>query len=116
MEHRLVLHAFAEDPDVLTAALRMARHSFQGLGLDVSVQVVVQGGAVRGLVANSAYQDDLLTTIAGSGVDVLACSNSMERVGVGVGAETLLPDVGTVPAAVTYLAQQQWAGAAYVRL
>jgi len=114
MEHRLVLHAFAEDPDVLTAALRMARHSVQGLGLDVSVQVVVQGGAVRGLVANSAYQDDLLTTIAGSGVDVLACSNSMER--VGVGAETLLPDVGTVPAAVTYLAQQQWAGAAYVRL
>ncbi|MCE0459497.1 DsrE family protein [Curtobacterium flaccumfaciens] len=114
MEHRLVLHAFAEDPDVLTAALRVARHSFQGLGLDVSVQVVVQGGAVRGLVANSAYQDDLLTTIAGSGVDVLACSNSMER--IGVGAEALLPDVGTVPAAVTYLTQQQWAGAAYVRI
>lgn len=112
--HQLVIHAFAENPDVLTAALRVARHSVQGLGPDTSVQVVVQGGAVRGLITDSAHQDDLLTTIAGSGVDILACANSMER--VGVAAEALLSDVGTVPAAVTYLTQQQWAGAAYVRI
>lgn len=116
MEHRhvLVLHAFAEDAQVLTAALRVARHSVQGLGPDTSVQVVVQGGAVRGLTTGSEREDDLLTTIAGSGVRVLACENSMER--VGIPADALLPDVGTVPAAVIYLTQQQWAGAAYVRI
>lgn len=116
MEHRhqLLIHAFAEEPGVLTAALRVARRAVQSLGSDTSVQVIVQGGAVRGLVTDSAHLDDLLTTIAGSGVDVLACAHSMER--VGVAAEALLPDVGTVPAAVTYLTQQQWAGAAYVRI
>jgi intracellular sulfur oxidation DsrE/DsrF family protein len=112
--HELVIHAFAETPDVLTAALRVARHSVEGLGSDTTVQVVVQGGAVHGLTAGSAYQDDLLTTIAGSRVDVIACENSMER--TGVDRSELLSDVGTVPAAVTYLTQRQWAGAAYVRI
>jgi intracellular sulfur oxidation DsrE/DsrF family protein len=113
-DNELVIHAFSETPEVLTAALRVARHSVDGLGTTATVRIVVQGGAVHGLAVGAAQEDDLLATISGSGVEVLACENSMSR--TGMDPSTLLPQVHTVPAAVTYLTQRQWAGAAYVRI
>lgn len=110
----LVIHVFAEDAAVLTAALRVARNAVDDLSPDGIVQLVVQGGAVRGLVADGAYRDDLVATIRSAGVQVLACQNSMSR--EDVDADSLLEGVSTVAAAVGYLARQQWAGAAYVRL
>jgi len=44
----------------------------------------------------------------------VACANSLRA--VGIAAEDLTAGVGTVPAAVTHLAQRQWAGWAYVRV
>ncbi len=48
------------------------------------------------------------------GIKVFACANSLRT--VGIAAEDLTAGVTTVPAAVTHLAQRQWAGWAYVRL
>ena len=110
----LVIHVYSEDAGVLTVALRVARNAVHDLDPDAMVQVVVQGGAVRGLIAGGAYPDDLIATIHSAGVQVLACQNSMSR--EGVNADLLLKGVSTVAAAVGYLARQQWAGAAYVRL
>ncbi|WP_066517455.1 DsrE family protein [Curtobacterium ammoniigenes] len=113
-DRTLLIHAFAETPEVLTAALRVARHSVERLGPTAEVQVVVQGGAVRGLTVDSAFADEVSATVTEHHVRILACENSMQR--VGVLAEALLDQVGTVPAAATYMAEQQWAGAAYVRI
>lgn len=107
----LVLHAFAESPTVITAALRVARNAALALPQD-QVQVVVQGTAVTGMTVEGGYDDDLAQTIA-VGVQVVACGNSMKR--ADVDPEQLAPGVGMVPSAVVHLAQQQWAGAAYVR-
>lgn len=110
----LVLHTFAETPDAMPAALRVARHAAETLGPDASVQVVVQGGAVRGLTSDSAFAEDIRTTLMAPGVEMRACENSMHRTGVDRGA--LLSGVGTVPSAVGFIAEQQWAGAAYLRI
>lgn len=110
----LLIHAFADTPDALIAALRVARHASEDLRDEAQVQVVVQGGAVHGLTSGSPHEDDVRTTIAGSGVEVVACENSMRRIGVPL--DQLLPEVGTVPAAATHLARRQWNGDAYVRV
>ncbi|WP_394685779.1 hypothetical protein [uncultured Microbacterium sp.] len=66
-------------------------------------ELVVQGGAVRGLVADGDHRDVLVTAIPDSDVRVLACQNSMNR--EGIDAASLLDKVWTVPAAVGYLAR-----------
>ncbi len=110
----LLIHAYSDAPDVLTAALRVARNAVAGLGDGATVQVVVQGGAVRGLTADTALEQDLLSMMQEGSVDVIACRNSMRS--AGIEPDRLLAGVGTVPAAVSHLAELQWAGAAYVRL
>ncbi len=109
-----MIHAFSEAPDALTAALRAARHAVEALDADVTVQVVVQGGAVRGLTTGTGFVQDVTTALAGAGVEVVACANSMQRARVERG--DLLRGVGTVPSAVGHIAEQQWGGAAYVRI
>ena len=109
-----LVHAFADTPDALIAALRAARHASEDLRGEAQVQVVVQGGAVHGLTSGSPHEDDVRTTITGSGVEVVACENRMRRIGVTL--DKLLPEVGTVPAAAAHLTRRQWDGAAYVRV
>jgi intracellular sulfur oxidation DsrE/DsrF family protein len=114
MTRRLIVHAYgAADSDALTTALRVARHSAQELENDVDIQIVVQGPAVKMLVVGSSYAEELASTTASAPIEVFACENSMKAAGV-VRTE-LLTLVDTVPAAVAYIAQQQWEGSAYVR-
>jgi intracellular sulfur oxidation DsrE/DsrF family protein len=114
MTRRLIVHAYgAADPDTLTTALRVARHSAQGLGKDVEIQIVVQGSAVRLLTKDTTYGEELATTAASGPIKVIACENSMKSASVDPGE--MLPLIGSVPSAVTYIAQQQWDGAAYAR-
>ncbi|CAN5457552.1 hypothetical protein BH10ACT6_BH10ACT6_07550 [soil metagenome] len=114
MTRRLIVHAYgAADSDALTTALRVARHSAEGLGKDVEIQIIVQGAAVNLLTKGTSYGGDLATTIASGSIEVIACENSMKSASVDPGE--LLPLIGSVPSAVTYIAQQQWDGAAYVR-
>jgi intracellular sulfur oxidation DsrE/DsrF family protein len=114
MIRRLIVHAYgAADSDALTTALRVARHSAQGLGEEVEIRIVVQGAAVKLLTRGTSYGEELATTAASGPIEVLACENSMKSASVDPGE--MLPLIGSVPSAVTYIAQQQWDGAAYAR-
>ena len=108
----LVIHVHGAQPGTLTAGLRTARNAHTALP-DTPIEVVVQGGAVaelttaeRATAITAAHRDH--------GIEVLACANSLRA--VGIAAQDLTAGVTTVPAAVTHLAQRQWAGWAYVRL
>ncbi len=109
----LLVHAHGEDTTGLATAFRVARHSAEALPAGTRIQIVVQGPAVRGVVTDSAEQDDLALTLSTPEVDVVACRNSMSRVGV---SETdLTAGVGSVPSAAAHLAAMQWQGWAYLR-
>lgn len=108
----VLIHAFAEDPEVVAGALRVARNAAQALPED-SVQVVVQGIAVTGIAVGGGFDEDIAGTLA-RGVRIVACGNSMER--AHLESSQMAPGVQVVPSAVAHLANQQWAGAAYVRV
>ncbi len=53
-------------------------------------------------------------TLSEAMIDVAACGNSMER--ERIEQDQLTEGVTVLPSAVIHLAEQQWAGAAYVRV
>ncbi len=108
----ILIHAFAENPDVITGTLRVARNAVQGLP-DGVVQVAVQGIAVTGLTVGGGFEDDIAEAVNG-GVHIVACGNSMDR--ASLAPSQLAAGIEVVPSAVVHLAEQQWAGAAYVRV
>ncbi|MGZ8804404.1 MAG: hypothetical protein ACXWZG_03765 [Microbacterium sp.] len=112
-ERHLLIHAFSDDPAVITAALRAARNAAQALP-DARVQVVVQGLAVAGLIAGGGFDEDLADTTSRPRVHVAACGNSLRRAELQPAG--LAAEVGAVPSAVAHAAHAQWDGAAYVRI
>lgn len=110
----LLLHVFGSDPSAVAAGARVAQNARQELGPATVIEVVVQGGAVRGLLADAEPAASLDPLDADAGITALACENSMRS--ADVGAARLRAGVGTVPAAVGHLARRQWDGWAYVRL
>ncbi|MFZ7089376.1 hypothetical protein [Curtobacterium sp. RRHDQ10] len=110
----VVLHAFAPTAEALDAALRVARNAVQALESGTTVRLVVQGGAVAGLTTDGGHVEDVLTTMRFSDVEVFACGNSLE--GADIDPLLLLDGVVVTPSAVAFIVDQQWQGAAYVRL
>jgi hypothetical protein len=113
MAQGLLLHVWTDDTASGVAALRTAQrvaaNARAELGPEVAVQVVVQGAAVRLLLA----ADDAAVALD-PGLDIVACTNSLRS--LGAGPEELRASVAAVPAAVAHLARQQWAGWAYLRV
>jgi len=83
-------------------------------GTPIPIELVVQGGAVAELSATTELATAVTTANRDHGIKVLTCANSLRA--VGIAAEDLTAGVTIVPAAVTHLAQRQWAGWAYVRV
>ncbi|EMY32902.1 hypothetical protein D477_017799 [Arthrobacter crystallopoietes BAB-32] len=115
MPNQLVLHLAGPGttpfPD-FAAAARVAANARTELP-EAGIEIVVQGPAVRELVPDSPAAG-LIAQLAGDGIAVSACGNSLRSAGL---AEPALPDgVVVVPAAVAYLASRQFQGAAYVRI
>ena len=77
------------------------------------MQVVVNGHAVRYLLDGSP-EAEKVTRMAEAGVDITACSNSLDR--FGYSAAALAPGVTTVPAGVTELVRAQQRGDTYLKL
>ena len=77
------------------------------------LQVVVNGEAVRFLLG-TAPESSKLTRMADSGVDINACSNSLER--FDYGATDLAEGVTTVRSGVAEVTRAQQAGATYLKL
>ncbi len=109
----LVIHVHGAHPGTVTAGLRTAGNARTALP-DTPIEVVVQGGAVAELTSTAELATAVTTANREHGITVLACANSLRA--VGIAAQDLTAGVTTVPAAVTHLAQRQWAGWAYVRI
>lgn len=108
----VLVHAFGDQPDSLTTALRVARQAVFELEPNTTFQIVVQGPLVRLLASGSELADDIGSTISDT-VTVIACRNSMDR--AGLSESELLTGLDTVPSAGAYLAARQWDGWAYLR-
>jgi intracellular sulfur oxidation DsrE/DsrF family protein len=78
-----------------------------------AIQVVVNGRAVRYLLSSSP-ESEKVTRMAESGVDITACSNSLDR--FGYAAVDLAGGVGTVPSGVAAVVRAQQGGSAYLKL
>lgn len=111
-DRHVLIHANGDDTASLATGLRVARQAGQELGPQTRFHVIVQGPLVRLLTANSPLVEDIETTQSDT-VEVAACHNSMEL--VGVADDDLLKTVKTVPSAGAYLAERQWNGWAYLR-
>ncbi len=109
----LVIHVHGAQPGTVTAGLRTARNAHTALP-DTPIEVVVQGAAVAELTTTAELATVVTAADRDHGIKVFACANSLRT--VGIAAEDLTAGVTTVPAAVTHLAQRQWAGWAYVRV
>ncbi len=77
------------------------------------IHVVVNGQAVRFLLSSSP-EAEKVTQMAEAGVDITACSNSLDR--FGHAAVDLAPGVGTVPSGVAAAVRAQQGGSAYLKL
>lgn len=83
----------------------------QERGLDWTVEIVVNGGAVVLLTSSSSVRglEELLTL----GVVVAACNNALQ--GNGIDPADLCPGVTVVPAGVVELVRRQGEGYAYIK-
>lgn len=77
------------------------------------IQVVVNGQAVRFLLS-SGPESEKVTRMAEAGVEITACSNSLDR--FGYAAVGLAAGVGTVPSGVAAAVRAQQGGSAYLKL
>jgi intracellular sulfur oxidation DsrE/DsrF family protein len=110
----LLIHAAGPlEQDALTGILCSAANARAALGSEAGIEVVVQGPGVKLLAAGSPAAE-AVTDARQLDVRIIACGNSMRS--AGLEEEDLIPDVGTVPAAIAHLAQRQWVGWAYARL
>lgn len=108
----VLIHADGEDPAALRTALRVARQAAEELPAGTRFHVVVQWPLVARLTVGSDCSADLASTVSDT-VEVAACRNSLERVGIDSGA--LQPIATIVASAGAYLALKQWDGWAYLR-
>lgn len=112
MKHGLILHVQGQQHDSLAGPVQIAMNARAQLA-DVHIEIVLQGPIVAN-ATRSAMPDALLENASNNDVRVTACANSLR--GRGIAASDLARGVVTVPAAVAYLAECQWAGWAYVRV
>ena len=110
----VVLQAAGPDEGLVLSALQSAANLLAEIG-PTPVEVVVQSGAVGGLVADHPQASTLAERLAGlSTVRVLACRNALRA--HGVPEDALSPGVGVVPAGIARVVERQRDGWAYVRV
>lgn len=110
----LVVHgAGPMQSGTLEGVLRSCRNAVEALGPEIPVEAVIQGPGVA-LLAAGAESGGAVEAAIASGVQVLACGNSLRSAGLSEGG--LLPGIDVVPAAIAHLARRQWEGWAYVRI
>ncbi len=80
---------------------------------NVVVDIVLHGGAILSYVKDKTTLASEWERLAQSGVELLACGNSMKM--RGIAKESLLPNIRVVDSAVAELVRKQQAGWQYLR-
>ncbi|MCI1675334.1 MAG: hypothetical protein LKJ57_01750 [Ancrocorticia sp.] len=105
----LLLHVYGAEKEGISSALRVAHNARKDLSPAPSIEIVVQGAAVRFLTESPSILPAAL-----NGVRVLACSNSLAS--AGLAPSDVVAPAEPISSAVGHLTRRQMAGWAYVRL
>ncbi len=112
---RTLLHLSSGDASDQGTALRNAQNLLADSTVDNEVvRFVANSRGIFVYVDGESQHADLVRSLSESGVEFVACENSMA--GLGVSGSDLLPGVGTVPSAVGDLAKRQAEGYGYIRV
>jgi uncharacterized protein len=110
---KVIFHVGDADPAKWTVAFNNVFNVRKDLGAaNVEIEVVAVNAGIGMLKLDSPESSRIADAIR-SGVNVVACENSMR--GQKVGREDLLPGIGYVAAGVVELMQRQRQGYAYIR-
>ncbi len=112
MPYRVIFQVSDPDANTHETALRNIRNTAADLGDDASVAVVAHGPGI-GLLTGATGFEDQVGEIVKSGIEVLACRNTLNRLSIPV--EDLLPGVEVVSAGIGEIVRRQHEGWAYVR-
>lgn len=110
--HRVVFQVSDDNPAAHETALRNIRNTAADLGADAEVALVAHGPGIRLVTGDSGFVDELADLVK-QDVEVLACRNTLGRLGLGL--EELLPGVEVVSAGIAEIVRRQNGGWAYVR-
>jgi len=101
------------DPAKWSLTLGNIANALDAIGADkADIELVVYGPGITMLKKDAAVADRI-AALAGRGVRIVACQNSMR--GFSIEAADLVPGVGVVPSGVVELIRREHAGYAYVR-
>ena len=106
----VVVHAPEGDPPRGEAVVRNVAHLRPALDASTALELVAHGPGLALLRREGALAD---AVGALDGVTLVACANTMARLGLEV--TDLLPGVVVVPAGIAHLVRRQAEGWAYVR-
>jgi len=110
--YRAVFQVSEADPAFHEQVLRNVRNTVADLGKDAEVAVVTHGPGLQLAIGATGWSDEV-AELVDSGIEVLACSNTMKR--LGIEPDELLPGVTTVTAGIGEIVRRQQGGWAYVR-
>ncbi len=110
--YRAVFQVSDADPAFHEQVLRNVRNTAADLGQDAEVAVVTHGPGLQLAIGATGWTDQVAELVE-SGVEVMACRNTMQR--LGIEPEQLLPGVEMVSAGIGEIVRRQQDGWAYVR-
>jgi intracellular sulfur oxidation DsrE/DsrF family protein len=113
--HRVVVEVTSGDPETWESALNNVRNFQKELAPErTEVEVVAHGKGLPMLLKTNTAGAGSIEQAAGSGVRLVACENTMRR--LGVERPELLPAAGTTPSGVAEVIRKQEAGWSYLRI
>lgn len=113
-KHRIVMEVSTDDPKVWEAALNNIENLRNALGAEAAtIELVAHGGGLSMLLGTNEAQAQRLDKLAGAGVVLAACENTMKR--KKITRADLLPFVATVDSGVAEVVRKQERGWSYVK-
>ncbi len=110
--YRAVFQVSEADAGYHEQVLRNVRNTATDLGEDAEVAVVTHGPGLQLTTGATGWADEV-AQLVDSGIEVLACRNTMQR--LGIEPDKLLPGVTMVDAGIGEIVRRQQGGWAYVR-
>lgn len=112
--HRVVIEVSEDDPKVWEAVLNNVENLRNALGPDATtIELVAHGGGLGMLLGSNQTQAERMERLAGDGVVLAACENTMRR--KKIGRADLLPFATTVDSGVAQIVRKQEQGWSYVK-
>jgi uncharacterized protein len=112
-QHRIVWEIDARDTSAQSALMRQLNNVLKE-SPGTKIEVVFHGGAVMGLVRDSAYFASKILDYQKRGVVFAACNNSLHR--YMIDPSRVLPGVIVVPVAILELVKKQEEGWSYIKM